>query len=104
MQIKNMTPHSVTICDDAGNIVRTFESEGSIRLQAVIQQAGQVDGVRITRTTFRADTLPTAQEGVYFIVSQMVKNACPDRIDFLVPTEMVRDANGQIIGCKSLGV
>ena len=102
--LKNMTPHTVTICDDAGTILKTIESDGCIRLQAVVQQAGEVDGVRITCTKFLADSLPEAEEGVFFIVSQMVKNACPNRIDFLVPTEMVRDADGRIIGCKSLGV
>ena len=41
--------------------------------------------------------------GVFYIVSQLVKNALPDRTDLLVPAEVVRDGNGNIIGCKSLG-
>lgn len=32
-----------------------------------------------------------------------VKNACPVRKDLLVPAEVVRDADGNIVGCKSLG-
>jgi hypothetical protein len=33
-----------------------------------------------------------------------VKSALPERIDLLVPAEMVRDKEGNIIGCQSLGV
>jgi hypothetical protein len=40
----------------------------------------------------------------YFIVSQLIKSAFPDRHDLLVPAEVVRDSDGNIIGCKSLGI
>ena len=40
---------------------------------------------------------------VYYIVSQIVKSALPNRADLLVPAEVVRDNAGNIIGCKSLG-
>lgn len=40
---------------------------------------------------------------VFFIVSQIVKSACPDRDDLLVPVEVVRDETGAIVGCRSLG-
>jgi hypothetical protein len=39
----------------------------------------------------------------YYIVSQLVKSALPSRNDLLVPAEVVRDASGNIIGCRSLG-
>jgi len=42
-------------------------------------------------------------ETVYYIVSQLVKSACPGRDDLLVPAEVVRDNSGNIIGCRSLG-
>ena len=40
----------------------------------------------------------------FYIVSQLVKSALPNRSDLLVPAEMVRDEKGMIIGCKSLGI
>lgn len=40
---------------------------------------------------------------VYYIVSQIVKSALPERHDLLVPAEVVRDEMGNILGCKSLG-
>ena len=39
----------------------------------------------------------------FYIVSQLVKSALPNRSDLLVPAEMVRDEKGAILGCKSLG-
>ena len=40
----------------------------------------------------------------FYIVSQLVKSALPNRSDLLVPAEMVRDEKGVILGCKSLGI
>ena len=40
----------------------------------------------------------------YYIVSQLIKSALPKRVDLLVPAEVVRDDNGNIIGCRSLGI
>src|SRR4030042_444641 len=42
-------------------------------------------------------------DGVYYIVSQLVKSTLPDRTDLLVPAELVRDERGNIVGCGSLG-
>ena len=46
------------------------------------------------------DDVPTT----YYIVSQLVKNALFSRKDLLVPAEVVRDEQGVILGCKSLGI
>jgi len=46
--------------------------------------------------------LPPVKQGVYYIVSRMVAEAAWDRHDLLVPNDTVRDANGRIIGCRSL--
>ena len=40
----------------------------------------------------------------FYIVSQLVKSALPNRSDLLVPAEMVRDEKGAILGCRSLGL
>jgi hypothetical protein len=44
-----------------------------------------------------------APEKMFFIVSQLIKSALPDRTDLLVPAEVVRNSSGMIIGCRSLG-
>ena len=104
--IKNLTPHPINLLDENNNIVRTFGSDGLVRLKANTVSAGfTVDDCKITKTVFgEPDGLPEYQFGQFYIVSQLVKSALPQREDLLVPAEVVRDANGNIIGCKSFGI
>jgi len=104
-QIKNFTPHPINICNIAGEVMRVIHSEGLVRLKAVTVPAGEIDGIPVTRTEFgQAEGLPEFQEGVFIVVSQLVKTALPSRSDLLVPAEVVRDEKGNIVGCKSLGL
>ena len=100
-----MTPHAITIIDDGGKVVRTIESSGSIRLTTNVVRKGEFDGILLTKTEFGNPIgLPEFDCATMLIVSQMVKAAFPMRHDLLVPTEMVRDEKGSILGCKSLGL
>ena len=105
MTLKNFTPHPISICNNAGEVTRVIQPEGLVRLKAVTVPAGEIDGVPVTRTEFgQAEGLPEFKEGTFYIVSQLVKSALPDRTDLLVPAEVVRDEKGNIVGCKSLGL
>lgn len=104
-KIKNFTPHPISICNNAGEIIRVIQPEGLVRLKAVTVPAGEIDGVPVTRTEFgQPEGLPEFKEGIFIVVSQLVKTALPSRSDLLVPAEVVRDEKGNIIGCKSLGL
>lgn len=104
-QIKNFTPHAISICNNAGEVVRVIQPEGLVRLKAVTVPAGEIDGVPVTRTEFgQPEGLPDFKEGTFYIVSQLVKSALPTRTDLLVPAEVVRDEKGSIVGCRSLGL
>ena len=129
-QIKNLTPHPIHLLDEEGNVIRTFDSEGLVRLKTTTVDADfTVDGCRVTKTVFgEPEGLPkltTCMGGIdfhehsvycgcdewgnynphiYYIVSQLVKSALPGREDLLVPAEVVRDEKGNIIGCKSFGI
>lgn len=50
------------------------------------------------------ENLPDPHPGVYFIVSALVANAAraQGRTDLFVPTRMVRNESGQIVGCLGL--
>lgn len=105
MTIKNLTPHPIYICNNAGEVTRVIQSEGLVRLKAVTVPAGEIDGVPVSRTEFgQPEGLPEFQEDVFIVVSQLVKTALPSRYDLLVPAEVVRDEKGNIVGCKSLGL
>ena len=106
MTIVNATPHDVNIVDATGAPVRTYpKSNVSIRLAvATVDTEPLEDGTPTSVTQYgEAEGLPDFQEGTFYIVSQLVKNALPNRTDLLVPAQVLRNEAGQIVGCQSLG-
>lgn len=101
--IVNCTPHAITLFPENGDAF-VIEKSGLIaRLSQTTKVVGEINGVNITETQFGENVdLPAPKEGVFIIVSRIVLAANPDRKDLLVPNELVRDENGQILGCKSL--
>ena len=105
--IINMTPHAVCVVDSENTLVREYPASGqTIRLASGTETVGSLDdGTPLTKTVFGEPTgLPEYQANTFYIVSQLVKSALPQRADLLVPAEVVRDEKGVIIGCRSLGI
>lgn len=94
----NLTPHAIVLPD------RTIAPSGALaRCSEVSESVGTSDGVEIIRKTFGTVIgLPEAQPDTWLIVSMLTRAACPNRTDLLSPGDLVRDANGNIIGCKNL--
>ena len=105
-KIINLTPHKVTIVNDDNTIKAEFESQCVARCSQQITLVGNVNGINITSTVFGDVTdLPNEKPNTFFIVSILVLNACKGtRSDLLVPNELIRDDNGNIIGCKSFAI
>lgn len=106
--IINMTPHPIQVLAKHDgfftNLMNFPKGESSIRLAMSTVAMEAIDGVATSTTVFgEPQGLPEYNEGVFYIVSQLVKSALPQRRDLLVPAEVVRDANGVILGCLSLG-
>lgn len=104
--IKNGTPHAINVVDDAGNIVKVLNpdlpSGQQPRCTANSVVVGDVDGIPLTKTVYgEVFNLPEYEEGVFWIVSQLCRNACPERDDLISPSQQIRDKEGKIIGCKS---
>lgn len=104
--ITNLTPHGITVVKVEGedlDFITTFPPSGQVvRLATKSKQAEPIDGIPTIATTFgKPEGLPEEEEGKYYIVSNLIKSALPERTDLLVPAEVVRDSNGQIIGCQS---
>ena len=100
--IKNMTPHKIDIVDNEGRIIKSFPSEGKIRISTNTKRCGTIEGVPLTETEFGECELPERKEGIYYIVSLLVCQAHPNRPDLLIVNETIRDEDGRIIGCQSL--
>lgn len=102
MKIINLTPHNIDLFKD-GKKVRVFESAGSWRLREVESVIGDLEGIPFVNVWYVNGEVPPYQEGVYYIVSNVIQWAYPERKDLLIPLDLVRDTSGNIIGCRSLG-
>lgn len=93
---KNYTPHSIQLVTESDT--QNIPSQGIARVSELVQ-----DGPHplIKTVVFGSVTgLPEPQNGVWLIVSALVKSACPERMDLVSPHGMVRDSDGKIIGCS----
>lgn len=121
MKIINLTPHEINIHIpnvwdmeglpnlemnvDHGITTVTIPASGTIaRCKTERKVIGNIDGIQITSTVFgEVEGLPEPKEGVVYIVSSLVAQAAKDRTDVFIPDDTVRDEQGNIIGCRSLG-
>ena len=103
-KIINATPHPVYMLDANKRVVRMFpKSNGMIRVNEDVHKMRSIDGVSITHTKWsKTKDVPPYVKGTYYIVSQLVKSALPNRLDFLVPKGVLRDEAKNVIGCTSL--
>jgi len=104
MNIINKTPHAIYILREDGTIFKNFpRSRGMIRVSEDTKKLGSIDGIPITSTAFgETPDVPEQLEGTFYIVSQLVQSALPNRTDLLVPRGIVRDNAGNILGCTAL--
>jgi hypothetical protein len=101
----NLTPHEITFIGEDGNIITTVAPSGSIARVGVSKKViGMLDGIPIKQSVFgEVEGLPEPEPNTVFIVSSLVAARCPERADVMIPDDSVRDGQGRIIGCKSLG-
>jgi hypothetical protein len=57
---------------------------------------------KTARTPGTVVDLPDPVPGYLYLVSRLVAEAYPERTDLAIPNELIRDAFGTIIGCRSL--
>lgn len=105
MNIKNLTPHSLTLVGDNGTL--EIPPSGTIARLAVTRTALDpvvVGGVQlpVSRPAFGEITgLPPAEEGVVFVVSALVAEAA-GRADVFSPGELLRSPEGVVVGARGL--
>jgi hypothetical protein len=56
----------------------------------------------IDRRPKRVKNLPPARPGILIIVSRLVAEAAPERLDLVVPNDLIQDRNRRVVGCRSL--
>lgn len=112
MKVINLTPHNVNICDEFGNIIKTYKASGMYaRVDHGWETIEHVDDVPlVVRKDARvvvtnADgilefDLPRPKEDIMYIVSNVVLDYCRDRRDIMAPCKQVK-VYGQVVGCRT---
>lgn len=102
MTIKNLTPHTINIVTGNGNIEIT--PSGVIpRVSVKTVPVGSANGIPLFRNEYgNVVDLPDPVDGTLYVVSGLLKSACPERSDLVVPAKQIRDEQGRIIGCEGL--
>lgn len=105
MNIKNLTPHTINFVSSEGHPIMDIEPAGAIaRVSVKTETVGKIDGIPVTKSVYgEVVDLPKPEDGTIYIVSSLVAGRVPEREDVFIPSESVRDENGRIIGCKSIG-
>jgi len=105
MRLVNLTPHYVTLYRADGTVDPIPPSGSVARVTQETTRVGTVAGVPVVTTRRGPVTgLPDfeADDGAGYIVSALVRLALPERIDIFSPADLVRNAAGAVIGCRSL--
>ena len=96
----NTTPHAINL---PGLVIPP--SGDVVRVSVKLTDAGNHNGIPLVRGTYGEVTgLPPEQDGVMYIVSALVRAALPHRKDLASPAKLVRDAQGNIVGCEALEI
>ena len=103
-QILNFTPHNLNVVDING-VTQQLPSVGVARLATSTVSVNPINGFGVVATAFADVTgLPDPVSGTYYVVSRLVFSACPGRLDVLCPGELIRDIDGNVVGCKGFSI
>lgn len=106
MRIINLTPHVVNVYSNDSEIpffLESFQSEGTARVSVVKARRATLGLIPVFTPKYgKVENLPDQSDGIFYIVSAMVRQALPDRYDIFSPGELIRDSSGQPMGCKGL--
>jgi hypothetical protein len=100
-RLVNLTAHNLHLPNGFTIPRATFPA----RAQERVYEAGEAEGVRLVYVQYdTVSGLPDPEPGVLYVVSQIVRQTCPERADLASPGEMVKDEHRRIIGTINLRV
>ena len=102
VKIVNLTAHNIDVYDDWGNLVATYRPSGlNARVRNNSKLVSYINGIPVIGKTNEVIVdLPGEEEGTMYIVSNIVLNRFPNRLDLLAPANMVTK-DGRVVGCRS---
>lgn len=103
MKLVNLTPHPVHLIRDDGTTTTIQPEPVPARVATTTREVGDIDGVPIVEERYEEVAgLPDPKPGVVYVVSRVVAAARPERRDLLVPADLVRDDQDQVVGARAL--
>jgi hypothetical protein len=103
----NLTPHPIRVFGPRDELVAELPCTATpARRDEDIRPSGEL---LVGRTSVPLLTLqygpvldlPEPRPNTCFVVSRIIADACPDRDDLIVPSDLVRDEHGNPIGCRA---
>ena len=106
MSVINTTPHSVVIIDSDGNTI-TIKSSCVWRVKTHQTLVGNIDGIPMyieDADGFDFGNVLPSKDGQYIVSRPMAAALTAAKVDgtFYVPSDLVRDKDGNVIGCRGL--
>lgn len=100
MKLINLTPHAIHLHTANGGVT-TYAPSGTVARVAVQSTPiGKVGGAPLLSSTYGSPVdLPAKKDGVWLIVSSLVRSSCATRGDLISPAQLIRNDKGQIVGC-----
>lgn len=98
MKFINKTPHCISI---NGVILEPVFPTPRVKTHIKLIRSSTFDIYE--EDLGNVENIENYENDTYFIVSRMVFDALPHRLDLVYPRDFIRDDAGQIIGCKSFG-
>lgn len=102
----NCTPHPISLLNKDMSILMTLP-KGELVPRLIENKSDYLEDNNypvplFTKKFGKIENLPNPILGTIFIVSKFVLDAAPDnRTDLVSPGDLVRDSNGNILGCTS---
>lgn len=104
----NLTPHEIN--------VHSADADGEIKLQATFKPSGNIARIEMNKKIIgyfngfaiwqtkaeKIINLPDPETGIGYIVSMVIREACPTRTDLFSPGDLIRNSAGQPVGCHGL--
>jgi len=100
----NTTPHSIS--DTNSGIIFPKDPNCQLRINVTSKLVRFThEGIPLyTKTYGHLDNEPPILENTFYITSLLVKQGYPHRSDFIIPGDLLRDENGQPIGCDGFAL
>jgi hypothetical protein len=99
--VVNLTPHTINFVKEDGEICKLPPSGQVARVSSTQQDAGEFGIFKLSKTKFGEVVDLPSENGDLFIVSALVRTAVANRMDVASPGDLLRDAEGNVIGCKN---